>query len=660
MLASLNPQQLKASTTIEEPLLIIAGAGSGKTGVITHRIVYMLEQGIAAGNILALTFTNKAADEMIHRIRKMTGKKLSSLTITTFHSFGVTILREQASLLRYRPGFTIYDSADSREVIKEAARELNIILEYEDLFRIEHIFGQIKSELAYLSDQNSVDQKLFMEYQDFLHLKNAFDLNDLIARPLQIFREHPSVLEHYQQRYRYIMVDEFQDTSLQQYQLVYLLAQKHNNLCVVGDDDQSIYSWRGANYTNIQAFEADFPHRIEIKLEQNYRSTGVILAAANALIANNTNRKEKALWTENVQTEASLQVRYLKNDQEENEFICNTVRNLRVAEQRTYSEFGVVSRNNALIDNIEEAFMRHDIPYRRSGGKSFFERKEIKDTIAYMRLADNVDDDIAFVRIVNVPRRGIGKRSLAILREHSDGRKDSLYRTAKRLLSWEDCPFNSVTINGLSEFIEIIDSFRKKFKQNKDMARVAGDMIEALSYWQGLIVEYPNNDRKAKQKYNNIFKFLHWFDRWEKNPDNLEPKLSHYLTRISLAGREQGNLNDNQCVSLMTIHAAKGLEFNITVIAGVEDGIIPSEHSLKENSSNVEEERRLFYVALTRAKEKLFMTVCEQRKHSHEVKIYTPSIFLKEIPSSLIETEEKEIKQEDVEKIALNVFGMFK
>ncbi|NIZ46789.1 ATP-dependent helicase [Entomospira nematocerorum] len=659
-LGALNPEQHQAVMTIEGSLLIIAGAGSGKTGVITHRIAYMLEQGITQNHILALTFTNKAADEMTHRIKKMTGKKLSNLTIATFHAFGVKVLREQAKLLGYRDGFSIYDSSDKREVIKDSARELGMVLEHEDLVDIEHLFGQIKTGIITLADQTTGMQNLFQEYQEFLYLKNAFDFDDLVARPLALFQSHPEILAHYQQRYRYIMVDEFQDTSLQQYQWIALLANQYRNLCVVGDDDQSIYSWRGANYTNIQAFEQDFPERVEIKLERNYRSTGIILEAANALIAHNTNRKEKALWTESTDAEASLQVRYLENDQQESEFICDTIRTLRVSESRSYNNFGVLSRNNSLMDTIEEAFIRHDIPYRRSGGRSFFERKEIRDTIAYLRLADNIDDDIAFVRIVNTPRRGVGKQTLATLREHSDNRKESLYCTAKRLLDWEKPPFSAPAVAGLRDFTVTLDQFRERFTLHKDMARTAGDMIEAFDYWGGLLREYPNNDKVAKWKYDNIFKFLSWFERWEKNPDNLEPKLSLYLMRIALAGRERADLDDTAMVNLMTIHAAKGLEFDVTFIAGVEDGVIPSSKSLQENETNIEEERRLFYVALTRAKEKLFMTVCHQRRQMREIQLCQPSPFLHELPSNLIETEDKELEPEDIERLGMSVFTMFK
>ncbi|NIZ40719.1 ATP-dependent helicase [Entomospira entomophila] len=659
-LDALNPEQLQAVTTIDGSLLIIAGAGSGKTGVITHRIAYMLEQGIPQNHILALTFTNKAADEMTHRIKKMTGRKLSNLTIATFHAFGVKVLREQAKILGYRDGFSIYDSSDKREVIKDSARELGITLEHEDLVDMEHLFGQIKTGMIKLEDQSTGIQNLFREYQEFLYLKNAFDFDDLIARPLALFQSHPEILTHYQQRYRYIMVDEFQDTSLQQYQWIALLANRYRNLCVVGDDDQSIYSWRGANYTNIQAFEEDFPERMEIKLERNYRSTGIILEAANALIAHNTNRKEKELWTESTQAEASLQVRYLENDQHESEFICDTIRTLRVSESRSYNDFGVLSRNNSLMDTIEEAFIRHDIPYRRSGGRSFFERKEIRDAIAYLRLADNIEDDIAFVRIVNTPRRGVGKQALATLREHSDSRKQSLYRTAKRLIDWEKPPLSAPAVAGLRDFTLTLDQFRERFTTHKDMARTAGDMITAFDYWGGLIREYPNNDKVAKWKYDNIFKFLSWFERWEKNPDNLEPKLSLYLMRIALAGRERTDLDDTAMVNLMTIHAAKGLEFDVTFIAGVEDGILPSSRSLQEAESNMEEERRLFYVALTRAREKLFMTVCHQRKQMREIQICKPSPFLHELPSNLIETEDREPSPEEIERIGNNVWTMFK
>ncbi len=656
----LNPEQYKAATTLQGPLLIIAGAGSGKTGVITARIAHMLENGITQSHILALTFTNKAADEMGERIKKITGKKLTNLTVSTFHAFGVKILRERCADIGFRPNFTIYDTADRREVIKEAAYELGIELAPEDLPAIERAFGQVKSRTGTWQGLPDFYPTLYKEYEEFLHLKNAFDFDDLLVKPLQLLEEHPEVLAHYQNRYRYIMVDEFQDTSMLQYSLVRLLGLGTRNLCVVGDDDQSIYSWRGANYQNIQSFESDFPERIEIKLERNYRSTGVILEAANAVIANNSDRKEKALWTEKQSDEDAVQVRFLEDDQAEAEFICTTINTLRMSEDRKFDDFGVLSRTNALLDGIEEALLRQSIPYKRSGGKSFFDRKEIKDMIAYLRLADNLEDDISLIRIINTPRRGIGKQTLATLREHSDSRQMGLYRTIKKLLNAPSVPFKASTVAGLQEFVQTMDRFHEQFKKGKNLAMQAKDLLEAIDYWEGLIREFSNNDKVAKWRYDNILKFISWFDRWENNPDNENPNLSTYLARIALAGRESDEVQPGGQVNLMTIHAAKGLEFNIAFIAGVEEGVIPSARSLEENADNIQEERRLFYVALTRAREKLFLTVCQRRRSMKETVICTPSSFLIEIPKTLIQTEAHEETEEDQAKAASSVFGRFK
>jgi DNA helicase-2/ATP-dependent DNA helicase PcrA len=656
-LSRLNSEQFNAVTTIEGPLLIIAGAGSGKTGVITHRIAYMLDQGIAQSHILALTFTNKAANEMEERVKALTGKKLSNLTVSTFHAFGVKILKERCQLLGWKPNFTIYDSGDQIEVIKEAAFELKAVFDRDELKNIAKTFSDIKTGRISISSQPQLYRDLYQEYEDFLQLKNAFDFDDLLVKPIKLLETHPDVLDDYRKRFRYIMVDEFQDTSLIQYRLLQLIGAESRNICCVGDDDQSIYSWRGANYENILNFERDFPERREIMLERNYRSTGNILKAANSVIANNSNRKEKELWTETRGNEAALQIRFPEDEQEESELICSTIRTLRGVEQRNYEDFGILVRTNNLMAVIEEALMQHNIPYAISGGSSFFERKEIKDIIAYLKLTDNHDDDISLLRIINTPRRGVGKKTLETIRDYARGRNYPLFYALKTMVYGAEQFFSDSVRENLAEFIELIEKYAETLRTGSDMAAHGRDMVDELNYWNYLINDCAS-DKEAKWRYDNIMRFFDFFNNWIKNPDNLEPKLNTYLTRITLTTRENQD-DDRGKVNLMTIHAAKGLEFNITFLAGVEDEIIPHARSVAEDPKNLEEERRLFYVAITRAREKLFISVCRRRKNALELRECRPSPFLSEIPPALIETEDHDETPENAEIAASNLFKRF-
>jgi DNA helicase-2/ATP-dependent DNA helicase PcrA len=659
-LDKLNPEQYKAATTIHGPLLIIAGAGSGKTGVITHRIAYMLEEGIAQSHILALTFTNKAANEMSERVKDLTKKKLSNLMVSTFHSFGLQILKEQCHLLHYRPNFTIYDTQDQQEIIKEAGRELNMIFEFDEIKEIQKTFSQIKSRTTFWNEHNMMYKQLFQEYEDFLSLKNAFDFDDLILKPIVLFEQYPNILVTYQQRYQYILVDEFQDTSLLQYRFLALLGGQHRNVCVVGDDDQSIYSWRGANYENLLNFEKDFPEKLEIRLERNYRSTGSILKAANAVIAHNSNRKEKELWTEQKHNEAALQVRYLEDDDAENEFVCGTIRSLVASEDRTLDSFGILVRTNSLMRGLEEALLRHSLAYSISGGSSFFDRKEIKDIIAYLKIIDNADDDISLLRIINTPRRGIGKQTLQIIKDYAHSNHYSVYSSITSLSHSQDSPLSETVKDNLRDLLTLIEQTRELMQRPKQMAAHARDFLDQLDYWSYLVNEYKENEKFAKWRYDNIQTFFNFFERWEKNPDNIDPKLNTYLNRITLNSRDEDDVEQKNKVSLMTIHAAKGLEFDVAFIVGVEDGIIPHARSIAENSDNLQEERRLFYVALTRAREKLFMTVCQKRRTMKETVDCQPSPFLNEIPGDLIELEDIPETEENLDHIASNIFSKFK
>lgn len=633
----LNDKQYLAAAKLNGPLLIIAGAGSGKTRMITFRIAHMLESGIHQSNILALTFTNKAAREMEERVKSLTNKKLTNLTVSTFHAFGVKILKESISYLNYNDNFSIYDQTDKISAIKEAARELNISPDVLDIYEVSNLFSSIKTGREKWTDTNNSFKLLYDEYQEYLFNHNSVDFDDLIILPVKLLTEFPEILKGYQLKYQYIMVDEFQDTSLAQYNMIKQLALENRNVCVVGDDDQSIYSWRGANYQNIINFETDFPELTEIKLEQNYRSTENILAAANSLIANNKNRKEKELWT-GIGHGKSIELYYPENETQEADFISEMIKSFHLTENLKYHDFGVLIRTNNLSTLIENSFLTENIPYKVSGGQSFFQRKEIKDIIAYLRVLNNPDDDVNFLRILNTPRRGLGKATLLKIREISKTKECSFYAAATELQWTGDFPLSNKVQSSLQEFIDMIEEYKVMLQDEEiKKSKTIKNLIETINYWGYLVAEHQKNEKLAKWKYKNIGIFMELFESWEKNPDNKDKNLGTYLNRITLLTRDDDDDSEKGQVNLMTIHASKGLEFEYVFLAGVENNIIPHARSIEENPDNIEEERRLFYVAITRAKQKLFMTSCKTRKIGFEIVDTGPSPFLNEIPEDLIE-----------------------
>ena len=654
----LNDKQYLAAAQLTGPLLIIAGAGSGKTRMITYRIAHMLESGIHQSNILALTFTNKAAREMEERVKSLTNKKLTNLTVSTFHSFGVKILKESISNLGYKDNFSIYDQSDKISAIKEAARELNISPDVLDIYEVSNLFSSIKTNREKWTDINNSFKPLYEEYQEYLFNHNSVDFDDLIILPVKLLTEYPDIQKGYQLKYQYIMVDEFQDTSLVQYKMIKQLAIDTGNVCVVGDDDQSIYSWRGANYQNIINFEKDFPELTEIKLEQNYRSTENILSAANSLISNNTNRKEKELWT-GIGQGKSIELYYPENESREADFISEMIKSFHLTENLKYHDFGVLIRTNNLSTLIENSFLAENIPYKVSGGQSFFQRKEIKDIIAYLRVLNNPDDDINFLRILNMPRRGLGKATLLKIREIAKDKDCSLHAAANEIRWNGDSPFSEKIQSSLQEFIDMIAEYKEMVEEEgSNKTKIIKDLIETINYWGFLIIEHQKNEKLAKWKYKNIGIFIELFEKWEKKPENKEKNLGTYLNRITLMTRAEDEDGDNGQVNLMTIHASKGLEFEYVFLAGVEKNIIPHARSIEENPDNIEEERRLFYVAITRAKQKLFMTSCKTRKIRFEIVDTGPSPFLEEIPKELIEfhTPLKEVEEDE----ALDYFEKMK
>ena len=637
MKTDLNDKQLQAVQTIEGPLLIIAGAGSGKTRTITFRIANLLDRGIPQSKILALTFTNKAAKEMAGRIRQLTGKKLLQMTVSTFHAFGVILLRQIIGTVGYRDNFSIYDQADKMALINEVARELSYAKDAIDVYYLSSLFSTIKTGMTGWDRSNDRHRALYEEYQSHLKAYNALDFDDLIVLPCQILQTDKTLLEQFQDKYRYITVDEFQDTSAAQYRLLHLLGKKHRNICVVGDDDQSIYSWRGANYENLMQFERDFPELKEIKLEQNYRSTKTILLAANGLIQNNRNRKLKKLWT-GIDKEHPIEIHYPNNEIEEGRFIADTIKSIHVREKVPFHSFGVLVRTNSLTRGIEEAFLAENIPYTVSGGSSFFERKEVKDIIAYLKVCANPDDDVNLLRIINTPRRGIGKKALLQIRAAAEEKHCSYYSAVSALYHAADSPVPDRVKKNLGDFYYLIEIYRNKLFESKSLAETVQKFVDNIGYWGWLVQEFQDREKIAKFKYRNLTVFIELIDRWEKDPDVLDKSLYAFLNRITLITKDDIDEDNGGKVNVMTIHAAKGLEFPRVFVAGVEDKIIPHNRAIEEDPANIEEERRLFYVAITRAMEKLILTSCATRRYANQFVECSPSPFLEEIPAGLVET----------------------
>lgn len=654
----LNPEQYKAVTTVNGAILIIAGAGSGKTRVITFRIAHMLDMGIPQSQILALTFTNKAAKEMSDRVKELTQRKLQNLTVSTFHAFGVKVLRADIDKLGYRENFSIYDETDRTALIKECGRELKFSPDALDIYKISQLFSNIKTGRKNWQTENDMYRQLYDCYQEGLKLYNAVDFDDLIVLPIKLFRENPDVLERYRDRFKYIMVDEFQDTSHQQYELMHLLADE--NVAVVGDDDQSIYSWRGADYQNIINFEKDFKVT-EIRLEQNYRSTGTILDAANGVISHNTNRKDKKLWSGKGEGKP-IEIYMPENETEEANFIAESIQGIAIEEKKTYDDFGVLIRANTQSRYIEEAFLQANIPYTMSGGTSFFERKEIKDIISYLRVIANHDDDINLLRIINVPRRGIGRAAIQVINEEAEKLGSTLWTAIQSLVQTEDSAASENLKEDLQDFVNLIESNRQKLLSGRGLSKKVREMVEEINYKDYLITEYSKSEKAVRFKLKNIELLLEMMERWEIDPDNTNPSLFNYLNRITLMSRDNGDdENDKGKVNLMTIHASKGLEFPVVFIAGAEEGLIPHQRSVDENSGNVEEERRLFYVAITRAREKLIISSCQKRRKMQAIIECEPSRFLDEIPQNLVEYHEpqKEVPQEMAKDIFENMLKKF-
>ncbi len=684
LFAGLNPEQLKAVETGEGPVLCLAGAGSGKTTAMVHRILHLylfgpkynpqalppedlteedlalmakwleehgtqkkIEQlhprivslinveGISPYSLLAITFTNKAAEEMKSRLAALLGTSSKDMWVMTFHAACLRILFREISSLGYNSDFTIYDTQDQLQVMKGVTKELNLDEKKFPPKMLINVISRFKSDLKrphkvvpadYLEE---IGVQAYQVYQKRLQENNALDFDDLIMLTVRIFEENPEILKKYQERFRYIMVDEYQDTNHAQYVFVNMLAKIHQNLCVVGDDDQSIYGFRQADIRNILDFERDYPRAKVIKLEQNYRSSQCILDAANEVILHNVGRKKKKLWTKNPQGELVVQYQAI-NQRDEASFICERINEF--VKERNYQDFAVLVRTNAQTRSVEEGLIRAGIPYRIVGGLKFYERKEIKDILAYLKILVNPSDSISLRRIINVPRRGIGATSFQKIEEYSQINNIPIYDALKGLDNLQLGPKIKKAVNS---FKKLMDSFYDSVN-SLSVTELTEKILQDTGYWQELVEE---NSVEARSRMDNLKEFLTKTQEFDQNTEELS--LGDFLNQVSLVTDLDSYEDETQAVVIMTIHMAKGLEFPTVFLIGMEEGIFPHSRSLLD-SREMEEERRLCYVAITRAKERLYLLYARERSLYGRTSYNPPSRFLEEIPPHLWEEYKRE------------------
>ena len=648
MLDKLNERQKEAVLATEGPVLVLAGAGSGKTTVLVNRIAYMIsEKHIRPWNILAITFTNKAAREMKDRIERLLGDTAKDMWIGTFHSVCVRILRSCIDLLGYRRDFVIYDTADTKTVMKECLRELDIDEKSFPVRNVLSIISNAKNDLmdaatfenVYKSDYRmSIIAKIYYRYQTKLRKNNAVDFDDIILNTVKILSENPDVLSKYQDKFQYILVDEYQDTNNSQYLLINLLAQANRNLCVVGDDDQSIYKFRGANIGNILNFEDDYSDVQKITLDQNYRSTQNILDAANSVISNNKGRMGKSLWTSNGDGNKVF-VYTGTNEYDEARYIARQIKK-HFDEQGSFSDCAILYRTNAQSRVIEEMLMRESVPYKVLSGLRFYDRKEIKDIIAYLRVVYNPNDDVSLARIINEPKRKIGNATLEKARNIAREKETSLYDVISHA---DDYPEFKTAIKKLLSFSEIIQSLIK-LKDTVTIEDLTGRILNDTGYMPELVME---DTTESKTRIENLGEFISVITEFEKNEETGNT-LGEFLENISLVSDIDGYDENEDSAVLMTIHSAKGLEFPIVFLSGLEEGLFPGMRSM-ESDDDIEEERRLCYVAITRAKEQLYITKTISRTIHGKTMPTTASRFFKEIPVEYL--EDKTTLQPKVAKV---------
>ncbi len=654
---TLNSPQKEAVLHTDGPLLILAGAGSGKTRVLTHRIAYLIsEKDINPWNILAITFTNKAAQEMRERVDRITGTDGGSVWVSTFHSTCVRILRRYIDRLGYDTNFTIYDTDDQKTLMKEVCRKLDLdTKKYKErslLAQISHAKDELMTPDEMLMNAGAdLNQKkvaeVYREYQASLRRNNALDFDDLIVKTVELFQNCGDVLEYYQERFRYIMVDEYQDTNTAQFKFVSLLASRYENLCVVGDDDQSIYKFRGANIGNILGFERVFPDAKVIRLEQNYRSTQNILNAANGVIANNTERKDKKLWTENPEGE-KIHFRQFMNGFEEAEYVVGDIAKKRRENTGHYRDCAILYRTNAQSRLFEEKCLHANIPYKIVGGVNFYARKEVKDLLCYLKTVDNAADDLAVRRILNVPKRGIGATTVGRVQDYADNMNISFY-DALRVA--EEVPSIGRSLSKIDGFVTFIQSLKSKAQ-----AYTVTELLEEIIDLTGYVDELKAEDtEESRARIENIDELISKTVSYQETmtAEGREATLSGFLEEIALIADIDTVDPDQDYVLLMTLHSAKGLEFPYVYLAGMEDGIFPSSMCIfSGDSSDMEEERRLCYVGITRAMKELTLTSAQQRMVRGETQYNRVSRFVREIPRELVElghtVQQHKPKLEDV------------
>ena len=654
---TLNPPQREAVAQTEGPVLILAGAGSGKTRVLTHRIAYLMdEKGVNPWNILAITFTNKAAQEMRERVDKLVGFGSESIWVSTFHSACVRILRRHIDNLGYDTNFTIYDTDDQKSLMKDVCRKMNIDTK---IYKERSLLAQISHAKDELLTPDDMEMKaagdynmkkvasVYREYQAALRKNNALDFDDLIVKTVELFEKCGAVLEYYQERFKYIMVDEYQDTNTAQFKFISLLAQRYQNLCVVGDDDQSIYKFRGANIGNILGFEHVFPDARVIRLEQNYRSTRNILNAANQVIANNTERKAKTLWTENEEG-SKVHFRQFLNAYEEAEYVAGEIGKLKRNGLGNYRDCAILYRTNAQSRIFEEKFIAANIPYKLVGGVNFYARKEIKDLLCYLKTINNARDDLAVQRIINVPKRGIGATTLGRVQDYADNMGISLYEALRVA---EEVPSIGRSLSKIDGFVTFIQMLKSK-ADVMTVEEILQEVIDSTGYVAELEAEDTEESRARIENIDELIsKTVAYQEAMEEQ--NQSATLSGFLEEVALVADIDTVDPDQDYVLLMTLHSAKGLEFPKVFMVGMEDGIFPSHMTISYgDDGEMEEERRLCYVGITRAMKDLTLTCAQQRMIRGETQYNRVSRFVREIPRELVDLghtiQEKKPKVEDL------------
>lgn len=654
---TLNPPQREAVAQTEGPVLILAGAGSGKTRVLTHRIAYLMdEKGVNPWNILAITFTNKAAQEMRERVDKLVGFGSESIWVSTFHSACVRILRRHIDNLGYDTNFTIYDTDDQKSLMKDVCRKMNIDTK---IYKERSLLAQISHAKDELLTPDDMEMKaagdynmkkvasVYREYQAALRKNNALDFDDLIVKTVELFEKCGAVLEYYQERFKYIMVDEYQDTNTAQFKFISLLAQRYQNLCAVGDDDQSIYKFRGANIGNILGFEHVFPDARVIRLEQNYRSTRNILNAANQVIANNTERKAKTLWTENEEG-SKVHFRQFLNAYEEAEYVAGEIGKLKRNGLGNYRDCAILYRTNAQSRIFEEKFIAANIPYKLVGGVNFYARKEIKDLLCYLKTINNARDDLAVQRIINVPKRGIGATTLGRVQDYADNMGISLYEALRVA---EEVPSIGRSLSKIDGFVTFIQMLKSK-ADVMTVEEILQEVIDSTGYVAELEAEDTEESRARIENIDELIsKTVAYQEAMEEQ--NQSATLSGFLEEVALVADIDTVDPDQDYVLLMTLHSAKGLEFPKVFMVGMEDGIFPSHMTISYgDDGEMEEERRLCYVGITRAMKDLTLTCAQQRMIRGETQYNRVSRFVREIPRELVDLghtiQEKKPKVEEL------------